>query len=221
MANFTKEQLISDIILRITRGKPSDDQELEPRQVAFWIDQWLPSLVADMLNKKLEAGMGIDPNYIKVETCEEPSIILLDCRDCQDNIYFTLCETPVSLVRDRGVIRVATEDGMWVDKISLEELDDLKNLRFSKPSTKNVKYHRVKNKLYFHGITQDTMHLFKFTISYIPSQVLADLDDDDIVYVGDDILPILAEKLEEIARRQTYQSDEDQENNAKQDLNVQ
>lgn len=221
MASFTKDMLISDIILRISKGKPSDDLELEPKQVAFWIDQWLPFLVTDMLNKRIEAGVGIDPNYIKVETCEEPSIILLDCRDCQDNIYFTLCETPVSLLRDRGVIRVATEDGMWVDKISLEELDDLKNLRFSKPSLKNVKYHRVKDKLYFHGITQDTMHLFKFNVSYIPSQVVSDLDDDDVVYLGDDILPILAEKLEEMARRQVYQSDIDESNNGQQDLNVQ
>jgi len=81
MASFTKEMLVSDIILRISKGKPSDDQELEPRQVAFWIDQWLPFLVTDLLNKRVSMGLGIDPNYIKIEECAEPSIILLDCRD--------------------------------------------------------------------------------------------------------------------------------------------
>lgn len=219
MANWTKEQLISDIILRVTKGKPSDDLELEPRQVAFWIDQFLGALIQETLNAKILQGMGIDPSYIKTEDCVAPKIKKLDCRDCQDNVYIDLCFEPLSLFRDRGVIRVATEDGDWVDKVSLTELDNLRKLRFSRPSLKNIKYHRVKQTLYIHGLSQDTYHLAKFNISYVPVQKLADLKDTDPIFTSDEILPILAEKVEALARRQMYEGFEDLENDGQQDLN--
>ena len=221
MASFTKNMLVSDIILRISKGKPSDDLELEPKQVAFWIDQLMPALIKNSLDTKISNGLGIDPDYIKVEECVEPKIKLLDCKDCQDNVYVDLCHTPISLLRDRGVLRVATEDGISVDKIRIEDIEDLKRLKFARPSVKNVKYYRVKNRLYFIGITNDTIGLFKFTINYIPNQNLIEIADDTPIYVGDDILPLLAEGVEAIARRQVYQSNTDQENNAKQDLNIQ
>lgn len=221
MASFTKNMLVSDIILRISKGKPSDDLELEPKQVAFWIDQLMPALIKNSLDTKISNGLGIDPDYIKVEECAEPKIKLLDCKDCQDNVYVDLCHTPISLLRDRGVLRVATEDGIAVDKIRIEDIEDLKRLKFARPSVKNVKYYRVKNRLYFIGITNDTIGLFKFTINYIPNQNLIEIADDTPIYIGDDILPLLAEGVEAIARRQVYQSDIDQENNAKQDLNIQ
>lgn len=220
MASFTKHQLISDIILRITKSKPSDDLEIEPTQIAFWIDQLLPSMVQQVLNNKLINGGTIDPAYICVEECVSPSLKLKDCVDCQNNVYICLKNVPLELYRDKGVIRVADEDGQWADKVTLEELDNLRQLRFSKPSLKNIKYHRVKGTLYFHGITSNTYHLFNFNIAYVPSQNVSALSDSDVVYVGDDILAPLADALEARLRRQMYQSDEDLENNGKQDLDV-
>jgi len=221
MASFTKEMLISDIILRVTKGKPSDDLELEPTQVAFWIDQILPALIKATLDKKLDAKLGIDPDYFKIESCIKPKIKISNCRDCQDNIYIQLECSPINLIRDLGVARVVTEDGVQLDKMSIHEIDNLRNLRFSKPSLTNIKYHRIKNNLYIYGVTEDTMHLVEFNAIYVPSQTIYDLNDDDSVFIGDEILPLLAEELEAIARRQLYQSGIDEENNGKQDLNIQ
>lgn len=221
MVTFTKDQLVSDIILRVTKGKPSDDLELEPRQVEFWIDQLLPALQKQLLDKKIADGSGIDPSYICVEDCLDAKVKILDCKDCQDNIYIDLKSCPADLYRDLGVIRVVTMDGSWVDKVSLLEIDSLRNLKFSKPSLKNLKYHRVKSRLYIHGMNVDTAHLAQFMVSYVPLQSVQELDSDSPIYVGDELLILLSEELEKIARRQVYQSDEDLANNGKQDLNIQ
>ena len=220
MASFTKNTLVSDIILRISRGKPSDDLELESGQVAFWIDQLLPALIKQSLDSAIASDQPIDPDYIKIEESVTPILKVNSDLAIQTNVYIDLCNPPISLLRDRGVIRVATDDGFYVDKVTFEELDDVTHLKFSKPSTKSLKYNRVKKRLYFYGVTEDTIGLFKFNIAYIPLQKLADLGEDDLVYVGNDILPLLAEAVEAIARRQMYQSDIDEENDGQQDLNV-
>jgi len=221
MVTFTKEQLVSDIILRITKGKPSDDLELEPKQIEFWIDQLLPALQKQLLDKKLSEGGQIDPSYICSEDCLEAKVKILDCKDCQDNVYVDLKYCPADLYRDLGVLRVVTMDGSWVDKVSLLELDSLRNLRFSKPSLKNLKYHRIKDRLYIHGLSEDTLNLAQFMVFYVPSLHVSDLEPEDNVYVGDELLVLLATELENMARRQVYQSDMDSSNNGQQDLNIQ
>ena len=220
----TKKQLVDDIILRVTKGKPSDDLELEPRQVAFWIDLVLNNLVKATLDGKLSKGDDfIDPAYI----CYERLVPLkIENSVYGGGYYIDLCNEPINLYRDRGVIRVATETSLtevsdWVDKMKMSEIDNLNKLKFGKPSLKNIKYHRVKNRLYFHGLTDDTYNLITFLVAYVPrTQALELMDGSDQVFVGDDILPALSEEVEKIARRQIYQSDIDNTNDGEQGLNA-
>ncbi len=222
---MTKQQLRDDLILRITKGKPSDDLELEKGQVEFWIDSVLNALVVDSLNAKLKdkGDNSIDPVYI----CYERLVpIRQNSQVYANNFYVDLCDEPLNLYRDRGVIRVATEPtatepGQGVDKMKMEEIDDLRNLKYSRPSLKNLKYHRVKKRLWFHGLTADTFNLVTFLIAFVPKlKALEDLKDTDSIPVSDDLIPQIAEEVEKIARRQVYQSDEDDSNNSEQDLNV-
>lgn len=218
---MTKSELISDVILRLTRGKPSDDLEIEPSQVAFWIDLVLNGLVKQVLDDKIKKGIdSIDPAYI----CYDRLVpIKAGAQSYSDNFYVDLCAEPLNLFRDRGVIRVSTEStltevGEWVDKMKMEEIDNLKKLKFSKPSLKNLKYHRVKSRLYFYGFTNDTYQLVTLIIGYVPrTKALDDLGDDDPIYVGDEIPPLLAEELEKIGRRQISGQD-DNENDSQDDV---
>lgn len=221
---MTREQLISDIILRVTRGKPSDDLELEFSQVAFWIDLLLPGLIKKTLEDKIKKGEMIDPLYLTVEECVDARIKDSSCRECQNNVYFDLCDEPLSLSQDRGIVKFSIENTLadgsdWVDLVSASEVDTLFKLRFSKPSLKNIKAHRVGKRIYLHGLTSDTYFIPKFNITYIAKpSVLEDLDDDDELKIGEELLAILAEEIEKIARRQMYSSAEDEENNARQDM---
>ena len=209
----TKSQLISDIILRITKGKPSDDLELEGRQVAFWIDLVLGALVKETLDAQLKDKSGtIDPTFIKIEHDVYPKL-----KDTS-TIYIDLCDEPINLWRDGGVIRVATMDGDWVDKMKMEEIDDMFKLKHSKPSLKNIKYTRVKERLYLYGLTPDTIQLATFYIAYVPKiKLLDEMDDSDTIDVPEDMLVKVAEEVEKIARRQA-QSPEDLANNSQQNL---
>lgn len=217
---MTKEQLVSDIILRVTRGKPSDDLELEPDQVAHWIDLVLGAIVKQSIEESLKKGDTINPVYINHEECISPRLKNSNCADCQNNIFIELCDQPISLSDDRGVLRVTTQDGLQVDRVSLEELDVINKLTFSKPSLVNLIFHREKNKLYIHGVDHRSYKMIQLNVWYIPEvDLLSDLDDDDEIGVDTDILGVVSEKVEEIARRQLYQSMEDEENDAEQDMN--
>lgn len=215
---MTKNQFISDIILRITEGKPSDDLELEPRQVAFWLDMVLGSLVKQSLDTKLLSKKGeIENSYIK---WEKDLVLSTNTLDSRTDFYIDLCDEPMNLWRDRGVIRVNTDDGDWVDKMKMSEIDNISKLRFARPTLQNIKYTRVGKRLYFYGPTVDTYQIVKFDVAYVPQiNSLEELGDNDQIYVGEDLLPQIAEEVEKIARRQIYQSSEDLQNNAVQNLN--
>lgn len=216
---MTKNQLVSDIILRITQGKPSDDLELEPRQVAYWIDMVLGALIKLDIEDALAQKRGmIDPSYICWD--KEVPVKVDYINDNRSDFYFDLEKCPINISRDAGVIRINTTDGDGVDKMNMLEIDNLSKMRFSKYSLENIKYTRVKQRIHLFGLTEDTYHLVKFDVAYIPTpDLLEDMDDDDEVFIGEDILPKVAEEVEKIARRQVYQSGIDQENDGQQDLN--
>lgn len=215
----TKSAIISDIILRITKGKPSDDLELEPKQVAYWIDMVLGSVVQDKLNKQLEQGKGIESIYLKKENCIKAAIKNLECRDCQNNVYIELEQDVLSLFRDRGLVLVGTEDGDTVEQTKWGDIFRINKLKFSRPSLKNIQYTRDGCRLYLHGLNRDTYIIPQFMVVYVPKiQLLSELKDADEVNVTDDVLEFVSDEVEKLARRQMYQSDSDEENDSQQDI---
>ena len=217
---MTKEMLVSDIILRVTRGKPSDDLELEPQQVAYWIDLVIGDIIKTSLEKALARGDTISPIYIQHEECLNPKLKDSNCLECHNNIFVDLCKSPISLSDDRGILRVTTQDGEPINKTSIEELDVINKLTFSKPTLKNLVFHRERDKLFIHGVDHRSYALIQVNVWYIPSpQLLEALGDDDEVNVSEDILGAVADAVEAIARRQLYQSAEDEENDGEQDMN--
>lgn len=217
---MTKGEIISDIILRVTRGKPSDDLELEPDQVSHWVDLVLGNVVKQSIENSLKNGGTVNPVYIRKEECLSPKLKNSNCLDCQNNIFVELCDQPIGLLNDRGILRVTTQEGRQIDRCSVEELDVINNLTFSKPSLTNLIFHREKDKLFIHGVDHRSYQMIQLNVWYIPEVELLDgLDDDDDVGVDTDILGIVAEEVEKIARRQVYQSIDDEENDAEQDMN--
>lgn len=210
---MTKKMLISDVILRISAGKPSDDLELEPRQVAFWIDQVLNALVKKTLDERIQKGNGVDPVYLCPEYNKQVNV-------SQNNgtnfFYIDLDHEPMNLHRDGGIARVANNDGLnVVNKVKIEELDNLVNLKMSKPSIKNIKYSRIKNRLYIYGLDSNTYQINTFDIVYVPmTKALEELKDNDLIYVGEDLIPIIAEAVTQIAKDELFNSFDDLDNDA-------
>src|SRR5690348_6439066 len=106
----TKAQLIDDIILRVTKGAPSDDLELEPSQIAFWFDIVAKTMIPDYLNDKIKSGEMIDPEFILIEDNKKAvveDVTMLE--SYQDRVYITITKPPMVLRNDAAIIRIITE----------------------------------------------------------------------------------------------------------------
>jgi hypothetical protein len=217
---MTKAELISDIILRITKGKPSDDLELEPRQIAYWANLILPGLVAKTVNEQVRSNAQVDPAYIIEENCLPLEEVVTSCdSECKGFPFkVVLTYQPMYVIGDKGMLFVETSEGEIVHKISTDQLFLIKHLQFAKPQLGNLVYNRVKQTLYIGGLDLEADEELSVNVKYIPRQDINALADTDQIYIGDDILDLLSDLVEEKARRQMLNSPEDLENNGKQNL---
>lgn len=228
---ITKKVLISDVILRVTQGKPSTELELEQSQIAFILDQVRWGLITAKINAQIQKNYPIDPAYIFTETNLVPQLINTPGLPIQNNIGFQLQYKPLNIYRDRGVIRVFAvpiqstitlsnlqlpiDYGSVVDMVSASEIDDLNGLRFSKPSLKNMKFRREGDMLYIFGLDVNTYQMVKFTVTYFPRiSLLEDLNDEDEVPLTEDIYKPLIEEATTTAMAQIYNSGTDIRNDA-------
>ena len=203
---MTKSQLISDIILRITKGKPSDDLELEPRQVAFWLTLVRDALVKEYLDRKGEAGLQPDDFFVKKEAYKQLLVEQYpDIDDENERMYINLSCSPLEIYGDRGVVRVATSEGSWVKKAKLSTIDFIKNMEFSAPSVKNLVYYRDgQKKVIIDGVPQSMKDSVSIYVWYVPRIDIEQLDDDDDVIIPNELIGIVQDEVEKIARRQMF-----------------
>ena len=214
---MTKKQLVDDIILRVTKGAPSDDLELEPRQIAFWFDLVAKTLVPDYLNTLIKDGDTIDPFYIEIEDNKVgvvENVAMLDIGD--DRVYITVTKPVMPLIHDAGVIRIITEEGTVVNNAPIEHLDTLNKLTFGKPSRENLLYSRINDRLYIHGFKPQHIAILKFSVTYIPTIDISSLADGDTVKITDSIVSILSEAVEKMALKELSVIP-DEENDAQDD----
>jgi hypothetical protein len=211
----TKKKLIDDIILRVTKGAPSDDLELESAQVAFWFDLVAKTAAVDYLNAKIANRETIDPIFITVEdnkTATVEDVTMLEL--CKDRVYITTTNQPLTLINDYGIIRVITEEGTFINNVPLEELDTISKLTFGRPSRENLLYTRIDSKIYIHGLKPQHVSIIKFSVAYIPTIEISALADGDTVKLSDSLLATISEAVEKMALKEIYQIDPDVTNDA-------
>jgi len=202
----TKSQLISDIILRITKGKPADDLELEPKQVAFWLSMVLEGMIKDQLDALAEDGQDIPTFYVVKETCRQIQEEAYDCIEDEDErLYFDLRKPIYELNEDRAVVRVITNEGSFIHKAKLANIDFVSNMEFSKPSVRNLVYYRDgKRRIVVLGIPRELKNVVEVIIWYVPSVDIECFGDDEELPISDDLLEEVQLRVEEIARRQMF-----------------
>lgn len=218
---ITKKELIDDIILRVTKGAPSDDLELEPRQIAFWFDLTAKELVPKYLDGRTKKGESIDPIFINIDddivgTVE--NVVMLD--SYTDRVYIETEEPIIDLKNDGGLIRIITEEGSIVNKVSIERLDTINKMTFAKPSRENLLHTRINQKIYIHGLSPTQVGLLTFSVTYIPKINISDLDDSDEVRLPDEVIGLISDAVEEKAWKELggtpdIENDAEDDNNSK------
>jgi hypothetical protein len=217
---MTKAALIDDIILRLTKGAPSDDLELEPRQIAHWFDLVAHEVTPKFLENKMKKGESIDEGIIEIQDDIEASVENVTMLDqYTDRVYIEVEKPILGLKNDRGLIRIITEEGQIVNKIPIERLDSVNKMTFAKPNRENLLHTRINDKIYIHGLSPKHVNILTFSVTYIPTINIADLDDSDDITLPEQLIGLISDGVEEKARRQMF-GIADLENDAEDDPKV-
>ena len=212
----TKGALISDIELRLSRGKPSNDFEIERSQIAHWLDISRDETVAEKLNAQILTDEDIDPFYVEkigeYTASLEENVPLF----CTRRHLFTIDSDILSLSEDRGIDRIVTNGGKILVQSTFDQIEYLQNLWFSKPSNENMMWYREGKKVFVYGLSDITLNKIKFNVFGVKSNVGSSLSDSDAYPVSDDIVDIVIEKAEQIGLRELYGELEDRSSDGNQ-----
>lgn len=143
-----KGDIISDIELRLTRGKPSDDFETDRRQIAFWMDTIRVQMLVFWIEKNDIPPQALTHFDCQVATSNTPTCVV---GNCYTKRYITI--SPVlQLEDDKGVYRVALQGGKEIDRYRTSaEQDIVKHIRLAKPTNNHPAWYRIDDKLYLLG----------------------------------------------------------------------
>lgn len=201
----TLKTLQSDIELRLTRGKPSDDFELDKRQIQHWLIITRDAMVANDQSQRIRAGLGIDKTYLVTDSCNvvinEDSTCTTD--DCFDKYYVEAPFDILKLDEDKGLYHVTNHDNYEIHQIDQSAFDVIRKLKFAKPSVDNITFMREGSKrLYIQGIKPKSRQFIQINITYIPTLQSQTITEDDEFPIASDLVAPLLDAVEEIARRE-------------------
>lgn len=213
---MTKGKIISDVELQLNQGDISDDSTLDKRQIAFWIDYELPSLIRTECDALIQLGKPIPPIYVIRETSlelDEESVAEVD--DSRQRMFFDLEGEVLDLYDDLGVCRVITDEQDFVHKISTNSIDMFLKLRFARPSAEVLTWHRVGSRFFIDGLQTSDLEFNSFIVDYVEKQDILALEDSDEVRVSDLILPELINRVVQRGKLQMYGTTPDVGNDGK------
>lgn len=212
MAIWTVQQLLSDIILQVYEGAPSDDRDLDDRQVIFWLSYHLNAIVADECNRKIMKDETIPPIYTKRAAYQLIQIETNPAGTPQDRLYVTLTDQVLALRKDAGIIRVTTSDGNIVTRVNLADLSMLLYMPFALPTAENPVFYRQAQKIYLVGFKDVDAPFEELNVDYVPKQDLTVAALTDEVLISDEALPRVIDLTVQRAKLEIYGTTADQRN---------
>ena len=215
----TKRKLISDIELRVTNAKPSDDLSLPKEQISYWLDVQRDALVANYLNDLGRKGQPISSEYLSKQVFTEFDGVDVDGDSYVDDVSLLLDKKPLNLLNDAGIVRVVDNGFREYHKRDLHNIQWLKDLKYCQPDTDTLTYHRENLTLIVQGLVSALFNYDTVTVYYVTSYVAESPEFDDEFVIDENLLDILLEEVEMLARREIYETAEDLENDGEQDLN--
>lgn len=200
----TLQELQSDLELRLTRGKPSDDIELDKRQSKHWFVTSRDAMVANDQNARLRAGLDIDKFYLETEECKVLENNNSTCvgEDCFDKYYVDATYDILKLDDDKGLYHVTNHDNIELHQIDHADIDILRSLKFAKPAHDNLTFFREGTRLYIQGVKKRSKQFVNITVTYIPALQSKTLTDTEQFPIAPDLIAPLLDTVEEIARRE-------------------
>lgn len=197
----TKSKLISDIELRLTGGSPTDDTNVNRRQIGHLLDSFRDTLVEEELRR-----YKFDPKRIDYSILEQEQFTEYSEEDTEHNdevlYYITLTNKPLDLDNDRGIVRVLGVDNQIINKMQVADLGVVDHLRWSKPSEDNLVYMPKGDIVYIKGLSTSLFTDYPITVYYVRSYIKSPIADTETFKIPDALLAPLLDEVENVLRRQ-------------------
>ena len=200
-----KGDLISDLELRLSAAKPSDDDSVNRRQISDWID-----LARDNYYASIIESRNFDRSLIHKE--EELPVLQKENTHNPTQYYVDLEFLPLHNKVNRGIIMVNTDSGNTVYEEDFEHMKELSNLLFSNPKSTNLAYYQEGNRIYFEGFTSLSYTENKINVYYIPSEVDREASETDNYFLSPSDKDFVIKMAFEIGMQEMAQGDGDTEN---------
>lgn len=219
---MTKNSLIDDIELRIYKGKPSDDSELDKSQIAFWIDSEREEIILDDINSTIKKGGEVNPIYIKKDTCLPITKEVLACDTATTNSRFSiqLTSNVLNVIKGKGIIRITNSEGDSLIGTSELMSEVLSELPFGGTSTGLQSFYLEGDKVFIQRSTNITLQFLSYNVYYIPAGVGFNTSGDEEYPIEEALVPVLLERVEEVARREMSLGVSDLDNDGKDPYHV-
>jgi len=211
---ITKGAIISDIELRLTKGKPSDDVDVIRRQISHWVDITRDQMVSEKLTDIINRKGTVDPFYFESDLCLVPALLADSCADCPDKnrYHVTLTRDVMWLPRDCGIIRVTDDRGNNLAFTNERDIEIFRDLPFSAPTAKNQVAYRENRRIFIEKLTSSAINFFRYDITYVPKAAGQGLLDTDDYPLEDELVPDLIEAVTAIGLAQMNLGTGDLEN---------
>lgn len=196
------DNMISDIELRLSHSKPSDDFAIQREQIRFWIDTAASSVIPEWIKKRnggeIPAIMVKPYDCLLVQTEENHCI-----GNCNTKQYIQLprnsdgtTKSILTLPNDMGIVQLAQGDKTIMRVTSVAQLAMNLKLEFS---DKFAYFVRVSDRIYlFNGVFPSYCKL----TAYIASCDTTDMDESENYPAPDEPIASILDEAEKIGLRE-------------------
>ena len=189
---ITQEYLVSDLELRLSKSKPSQDLDITYGQMAYWIDQARDSITRE----SIKDSKYIDASIVMTTPGSFPYLV-------DDKYYVDLGVIPLDLYKGSGVLSVYNEYGDFIFGQSLSNKKRNSLLAFAKPSRCNIVYTLMGSSIMLSsGKPEDIDLETKYFIDLVPSELSRVKQKSDRLYILPSTQEAIIEMAEEIGLRE-------------------
>ncbi len=176
----------AEILLRLYKGKPSDDIQIGDRQLSLWLSKHKNALLVDHIRKNggdvpASSAKRYECNAVKIET---PVCVT---EGCYSHYYLDLPVPVLSLNNDTGIHRMLTQAGEEYLRFHAGAQNILKHLKYSAPSNDRPGWFRIEDKIYLIG---DGLEGRLFAMDLVVSDI-SNYDDNDTFPLPSGLMAVL------------------------------
>lgn len=201
----TRREIRSDIILRLTKGKPSDDFEIDNRQIDFWIDTSRSAIIKQYIDS--EALYGVESvitlfNGEKAVDVESRKISSNSLGINSVQYFSKLPGSVLNMSNDIGLYRVETEGGETIKRMKPTDVSRFKTLWWANPDDCNIAYYRVGDEIIYQGGKQGFLKNGKVNLYLVLENTRDQVSDNEEYPMPGSLISMLLDSCEEIGMRE-------------------